>query len=129
MRTKDSRKRIAAVWGALGLFACAGGPASMPLAARGLPPAARYAYADGSGYPLENRVRDAFLSGCVVKGMPREFVARIYGSPDRNSASGDGWEYLDDHGNLVTGILFAREQVDSLYGDPAGGAPPGGPCR
>lgn len=114
--------------GTLLLLGCSssGGP---PLASRGLPLGDRYAFITQNGYDIKLDVRDAFLTGCIIKGMRREFVFQLYGIPDRGSDIGDGWEYIDRKGNLITGVLFKGDKVDSVYGDPSGASPPDGPCR
>ena len=61
--------------------------------------------------------------------MRKEFVFQLYGPPDRNSEIGEGWEWYDRKGKLVTGVLFRGDLADSVYGDPFGGAPPTSGCR
>ena len=100
-----------------------------PLVTRGLPAEDRYAFATQNGYDVGPAIREAFLTGCLVKGMRREFVFQMYGAPDRNSEFGEGWEWFDRKGKMVTGVLFEGEIVDSIYGDPRGGASPGAGCR
>jgi hypothetical protein len=108
-------------------LACAPGP-QRPLTSRGLPREDRYAFATQNGYDVSPELREAFLSGCLAKGMRRDFAFQLYGAPDRNSEIGEGWEWFDRKGRLVTGILFKGDKVDSIYGDPRGGSPPAPGC-
>ncbi len=114
--------------GCLLLPGCSPGP-QRPLTTRGLPPEDRYAFATQNGYDVGPEIRDAFLSGCLVKGMRREFVFQLYGIPDRNAEDGEGWEWLDRKGRFVAGVLFKGDKVDSIYGDPNGGGPPAPGCH
>jgi hypothetical protein len=110
-------------------LSCAAGNGS-GLCSRGLSRGEREAYLAEHGYDgLGRDIRDAFLEGRPAKGMPRELVFRLYGIPDRNSDTGEGWEYLDREKRLVTGVHFKEEEVDSIYGDPLGGSAPGGSRR
>jgi hypothetical protein len=99
------------------------------LCSRGLSREERDAFLAQHEYDLKPEVRDAFVEGRLAKGMPRELVFRLYGIPDRNSGTGDGWEYLDREKRLVTGVLFKEEEVDSIYGDPLGGVSASGSRR
>jgi hypothetical protein len=99
-----------------------------PLISRGLPREDRYAFATQNGYDVPPEIRNAFISGCLVKGMRRDFAFQVYGYPDRNSEIGEGWEWHDRNGNLITGVLFKGDKVDSIYGDPRGGSPAGAGC-
>jgi hypothetical protein len=99
-----------------------------PLISRGLPRDDRYAFATQNGYDVDPEVRNAFISGCLAKGMRRDFVFQLYGPPDRNSEIGEGWEWHDRNGNLITGTLFEGDKVDSIYGDPRGRAPASAGC-
>lgn len=109
------------------LFACTAG-LERPLTSRGLPAEDRYAFATQNGYDVSPEMREAFVSGCLAKGMRRDFAFQLYGVPDRNSEIGEGWEWFDRKGRLVTGVLFKGDKVDSIYGDPRGGSPPGSGC-
>jgi hypothetical protein len=64
------------------VLACALGT-QPPLISRGLPREDRYAFATQNGYDVEPEVRNAFISGCLVKGMRRDFAFQLYGMPDR----------------------------------------------
>lgn len=104
------------------LLACAAKPPKT-LAKRGLPAKERHGFIiqDGMRTPLQ--IRQAFEAGYVVPGMDREFVFQLYGRPDKGFDT-DSWEYLDEKGQLITGLTFKEDKVESISGDPNGGAPP-----
>jgi hypothetical protein len=54
--------------------------------------------------------------------MAREMVFQLYGSPDRTTGGDTNWEYVNNKGNLITGITFKADKVEKLYGDPRGGS-------
>jgi hypothetical protein len=105
----------------LALISCSLGP-DIPLSSRGPQIEKRYDYLADAGSGASMEIRNAFMEGIVARGMPREWVLQMYGRPDWISDM--AWEYKDRRGNLITGIVFKEDLVDSVYGDPAGGARP-----
>jgi hypothetical protein len=115
--------RTLAFLSALALFpiiACVSN-SNRPLATRGMPQEDRHGFITRDGQETPVEIRDAFVEGYIVRGMAREHVLHLYGSPDRTSEGGFGWEYLDGKGKLITGIVFSEDKVDSIYGDFTGG--------
>ncbi len=53
--------------------------------------------------------------------MARELVFQLYGAPDRTTGGDTNWEYVNNKGNLITGITFKNDKVEKIYGDPKGG--------
>jgi hypothetical protein len=102
------------------LMACA--PAyTRPLVSRGLPAEERKDYIIQNGYGIPENVKQAFLEGFVEVGMARELVFQLYGAPDRTTGGDTNWEYVNNKGNLITGITFKADKVEKVYGDPKGG--------
>lgn len=93
-----------------------------PLVARGLPPDERKDYIIQNGFGIPENIKQAFLEGYVEVGMAREMVFQLYGSPDRTTGGDTNWEYVNNKGNLITGITFKADKVEKLYGDPRGGS-------
>lgn len=60
----------------------------------------------------------------VVIGMCKELAFQLYGAldSDRSSNKDTKWEYVNDKGQLVIGLTFKFEKVETIYGDPKGGA-------
>ncbi len=106
-----------------GLAACSS-TYNRPLAERGLPVEERHHFVVQNGYGIPESVRQAFLTGYVVEGMTKELVFQLYGAPDRTADADATWEYLDRKGALVTGMKFAGEKIETVYGDPRGGYSP-----
>ena len=92
-----------------------------PLVSRGLPADERRDFTLQNGYNVPPNIRDAFIAGYVVPGMSKELVFQLYGAPDRASGRDSKWEYVNETGQLITGITFKDDKVDSIYGDPNGG--------
>lgn len=103
------------------LAACAS-TYSRPLVTRGLPVEERKDYIVQNGYGIPENVKQAFLDGFVEVGMVRELVFQLYGAPDRTTGGDTNWEYVNNKGNLITGITFKNDKVEKVYGDPKGGA-------
>jgi hypothetical protein len=102
------------------LLACA--PAyTRPLVSRGLPAEERKDYIIQNGYGIPDNIKQSFLDGYVEVGMARELVFQLYGAPDRTTGGDTNWEYVNNSGNLITGITFKADKVEKLYGDPKGG--------
>jgi hypothetical protein len=104
----------------LALVACAS-PYTRPLVTRGLPAEERKDYVIQNGYGIPENVKQSFLDGFVEVGMARELVFQLYGAPDRTTSGEDSWEYVNNRGNLITGITFKNDKVEKVYGDPKGG--------
>lgn len=104
----------------VGLLACAQ-PYNRPLVSRGLSAEERKDYIIQNGFGIPEPVKQAFLDGFVEVGMPREMVFQLYGAPNRTSEADANWEYVNNRGNLVTGISFKNDKVEKVYGDPKGG--------
>jgi hypothetical protein len=104
----------------MGLLACAQ-PYNRPLVSRGLSAEERKDYIIQNGFGIPEPVKQAFLDGFVEVGMPREMVFQLYGAPNRTSEADANWEYVNNRGNLVTGISFKNDKVEKVYGDPKGG--------
>ena len=95
----------------LALASCA--PTSHdPLHSRTLPEEKRYEFLVTRGSDNSPVIRDAFIDGRVIRGMPREWVLELYGRPD--GVLDSGWEYRDKGGNLLLGIIFDQDTVDSV---------------
>ncbi|MDB5103073.1 MAG: hypothetical protein JWP91_762 [Fibrobacteres bacterium] len=102
------------------LLACA--PSyTRPLVSRGLPAEERKDYIIQNGYGIPENIKQAFLEGYIEVGMARELVFQLYGAPDRTTGGDTNWEYVNNKGNLITGITFKADKVEKLYGDPKGG--------
>lgn len=102
------------------LLACA--PAyTRPLVSRGLPAEERKDYIIQNGYGIPENIKQSFLEGFVEVGMARELVFQLYGAPDRTTGGDSNWEYVNNNGNLITGITFKADKVEKVYGDPKGG--------
>jgi hypothetical protein len=99
--------------GLLLLVACAAGPDGS-LEARTLPEEKRYAYLQRYGTGAAPEIRNAFMEGLASPGMPREWVLQLYGRPDR--ITDRTWEYLGGGKDLIVGIRFDKDVVDSVYG-------------
>lgn len=104
----------------LALIACASSY-TRPLVTRGLPAEERKDYVIQNGYGIPENVKQSFLDGFVEVGMARELVFQLYGAPDRTTSEEDSWEYVNNRGNLITGITFKNDKVEKVYGDPKGG--------
>jgi hypothetical protein len=103
------------------LLACA--PAyTRPLVSRGLPAEERKDYIIQNGYGIPENIKQAFLEGFVEVGMAKELVFQLYGTPDRTTGGDTNWEYVNNKGNLITGITFKADKVEKVYGDPKGGS-------
>lgn len=109
---------------ALGLMlaACAS-TYTRPLVSRGLPAEERKDYIIQNGFGIPENIKQAFLDGFVEVGMTREMVFQLYGAPDRTTGGDTNWEYVNNKGNLITGITFKGDKVEKVYGDPRGGSP------
>lgn len=117
------KSRLAAASLAL-LLALALGCASSynrPLVSRGLPADERKDYIIQNGFGIPENIKQAFLDGFVEVGMGRELVFQLYGAPDRTTGGDTNWEYVNNKGNLITGITFKGDKVEKVYGDPKGG--------
>ncbi|MDB6035955.1 MAG: hypothetical protein JWM16_6293 [Verrucomicrobiales bacterium] len=106
--------------GVVALVACASGY-TRPLVSRGLPAEERKDYIIQNGFGIPENVKQAFLEGFVEVGMAREMVFQLYGAPDRTTGGDTNWEYVNNKGNLITGITFKNDKVEKVYGDPKGG--------
>lgn len=95
---------------------------SKPLVSRGLPANDRRDFIIQNGYEIPPNIRQAFVDGYVVAGMSKELVFQLYGAPDRASSRDTRWEYVNEKGQLVTGITFKQEKVETVYGDQNGGS-------
>ncbi len=102
------------------LLACAQAY-TRPLVSRGLPAEERKDYIIQNGYGIPENVKQSFLDGFVEVGMARELVFQLYGAPDRTTGGDTNWEYVNNKGNLITGITFKADKVEKVYGDPKGG--------
>ena len=102
------------------LAACASGY-TRPLVSRGLPSEERKDYIIQNGFGIPENIKQAFLEGFVEVGMAREMVFQLYGAPDRTTGGDTNWEYVNNKGNLITGITFKNDKVEKVYGDPKGG--------
>ena len=87
-----------------------------------LPAEERKDYIIQNGFGIPENIKQAFLDGYVEVGMAREMVFQLYGSPDRTTGQDTNWEYVNNKGNLITGITFKADKVEKLYGDPRGGS-------
>ena len=105
-----------------GLLAACTSNYTRPLVARGLPAEERKDYIIQNGFGIPENIKQAFLEGYVEVGMAREMVFQLYGSPDRTTGGDTNWEYVNNKGNLITGITFKADKVEKLYGDPRGGS-------
>ena len=94
---------------------------SRPLVSRGLPADERKDYVIQNGFGIPEDIKQAFLDGFVEVGMGRELVFQLYGAPDRTTGGDTNWEYVNNKGNLITGITFKNDKVEKVYGDPKGG--------
>ena len=103
------------------LAACAS-PYTRPLVSRGLPTEERKDYIIQNGFGIPENIKQAFLDGFVEVGMAREMVFQLYGAPDRTTGGDTNWEYVNNKGNLITGITFKTDKVEKVYGDPKGGS-------
>ncbi|HKP94256.1 MAG TPA: hypothetical protein VJ385_00740 [Fibrobacteria bacterium] len=102
------------------LAACASNY-TRPLVARGLPAEERKDYIIQNGFGIPENVKQSFLDGFVEAGMAREMVFQLYGAPDRTTGGDTNWEYVNNKGNLITGVTFKNDKVEKVYGDPKGG--------
>jgi hypothetical protein len=93
-----------------------------PLVSRGLPAEERKDYVIQNGYGIPENIKQAFLDGFPEVGMARELVFQLYGNPDRTTGGDTNWEYVNNKGNLITGITFKNDKIEKIYGDPKGGA-------
>lgn len=84
-----------------------------PLGFRILPVEKRYDFVQSHGSEISPEIRNAFMEGAVVPGMPREWVLQLYGRPDR--ITDRSWEYFDGKGKAVQEIFFEADTVDSVY--------------
>lgn len=102
------------------ILACASNY-NRPLVSRGLPADERKDYIIQNGFGIPENIKQSFLDGFVEVGMARELVFQLYGAPDRTSGHDTNWEYVNNRGNLITGITFKADKVEKVYGDPKGG--------
>jgi hypothetical protein len=107
--------------GCLFVFAACASHYTRPLVSRGLPAEERKDYIIQNGFGIPENVKQAFLEGFVETGMTREMVFQLYGAPDRTTGGDTNWEYLNNKGNLITGVTFKGDKVEKVYGDPKGG--------
>ena len=115
-------RRIAAFSAAaLVVVACASSY-NRPLVSRGLPAEERKDYIIQNGFGIPENIKQSFLDGYVEVGMARELVFQLYGAPDRTTGKDTNWEYVNNQGNLITGITFKDDKVEKVYGDPKGGS-------
>lgn len=122
---KNQGMRVLAMAGLLAMALLALGCASnynRPLVSRGLPAEERKDYIIQNGFGIPENIKQSFLDGYVEVGMGRELVFQLYGAPDRTSGKDTNWEYVNNRGNLITGITFKADKVEKVYGDPKGGA-------
>jgi hypothetical protein len=96
----------------LSFVSCATVPEG-PMGLRLLPVEKRYDFLQTSGTDTPVEVRNAFLEGMTVPGMPREWVLQLYGRPDR--ITDRSWEYFDGKGKAVLEIYFENDAVDSVH--------------
>lgn len=101
-------------------WGCASGY-NRPLVSRGLPADERKDYVIQNGFGIPENIKQAFLDGFVEVGMARELVFQLYGAPDRTTGGDANWEYVNNKGNLITGVSFKNDKVEKVYGDPKGG--------
>ncbi len=94
-----------------------------PLISRGLPVQERKDYIIQNGFGIPENIKQAFLEGYPIEGMPRQMVFQLFGNPDRTSEGEANWEYVNNRGNLITGLTFKNDKVEKIYGDPRGGVP------
>lgn len=106
----------------LAMLAACASSYTRPLVSRGLPVEERKDYIVQNGYGIPENVKQAFLDGFVEVGMVRELVFQLYGAPDRTTGGDTNWEYVNNKGNLITGITFKNDKVEKVYGDPKGGS-------
>jgi len=83
-----------------------------PLDSRTLPEEKRYEFLKVKGSDFSPEIRNAFIDGEVIRGMPRDWVLELFGRPDGFLDS--GWEYRDNKGNPVLGVFFEKDTVDSI---------------
>lgn len=105
------------------VMGCASGY-TRPLVSRGLPAEERKDYVIQNGYGIPENIKQSFLDGYPEVGMARELVFQLYGAPDRTSGGDTNWEYVNNKGNLITGITFKNDKIEKIYGDPKGGNQP-----
>jgi len=55
------------------------------------------------GFGIDNELKRSFLAGCVTEGMNKNLVHLLWGTPDKESADGLTWEYI----NFKTGEPIA----------------------
>jgi hypothetical protein len=110
---------------AVSILAACASSYTRPLVSRGLPAEERKDYIIQNGFGIPENIKQAFLDGYVEVGMAREMVFQLYGAPDRTTGGDTNWEYVNNKGNLITGITFKGDKVEKVYGDPRGGSPPG----
>jgi hypothetical protein len=103
------------------LFMACASNYNRPLVSRGLPAEERKDYIIQNGFGIPENIKQSFLDGFVEVGMGRELVFQLYGAPDRTSGHDTNWEYVNNRGNLITGITFKADKVEKVYGDPKGG--------
>jgi hypothetical protein len=108
--------------GCLAILAACASPYTRPLVSRGLPAEERKDYIIQNGFGIPENIKQAFLEGYVEVGMAREMVFQLYGAPDRTTGGDTNWEYVNNKGNLITGITFKADKVEKVYGDPRGGS-------
>jgi hypothetical protein len=112
--------KLAGIAGVLVVMACASNY-NRPLVSRGLPAEERKDYIIQNGFGIPENIKQSFLDGYVEVGMARELVFQLYGAPDRTTGKDTNWEYVNNRGNLITGITFKDDKVEKVYGDPKGG--------
>jgi hypothetical protein len=119
-RNRGAWGRLFLIAGCLVFAACASNY-TRPLVSRGLPAEERKDYIIQNGFGIPENIKQAFLDGYVEVGMAREMVFQLYGAPDRTTGGETNWEYVNNKGNLITGITFKNDKVEKVYGDPKGG--------
>jgi hypothetical protein len=133
------RKTILAVLAAGALISCANKQQSPVLIERGIPKDERNYDVVQEGFGIDAKLKKIFLAGYIAEGMNKNLVNLLWGPPDKESADGLTWEYI----NYKTGEVITRlkwEEVDpekyrgadwtnasklvEIEGDPYGGSPP-----
>lgn len=122
MVTSGSALRTGAMGAVLALLlGCA--PTYMPpLTSRGIPAEERRDFIIQNGFGIPEPVKQAFLDGYLVEGMPKELVFHLFGAPDRASDKDALWEYVNRKGQLITSVRYKDDKIEHIDGDPSGGA-------
>lgn len=96
---------------------------SRALITRGLNSEERRHYIIQNGFGVSKESKASFLAGFASVGMNQELVFNLYGAPDRTLEDDSIWEYVDSHGQLITGFKFEDKMVVEVMGDPRAGLP------